>query len=99
MTSAGAEQWVIASAVTTAGLYGYLRWRGQSKASTEVFVTAWGVVYVTLSVMTLASPGLGAGFAILVMAADLLANLEGVAAEITKVEAGAGITTTPGETK
>lgn len=86
MTRSGADQWIIASAVTTGGVYGYMRWRGQGAAPVQVFVTAWGVVYVTLSIVALASPGLAAGFAILVLAADLLSNLQSVTAEIAKVE-------------
>lgn len=88
MTRAQADQWIIASAVITGGVYVYLRWRGAHSAPVQVFVTAWGVVYVVLSVMALAAPGIAAGFAMLILTADLLANVQGLAKEIEKVEAG-----------
>lgn len=86
VTSGQADQWIIASAAVTGGIYAYLKWRGAQTAPVPVFVTAWGVVYVTLSLMALPAPGLGAGFAMLVMVSDLLANGKDLADEINKVE-------------
>jgi hypothetical protein len=85
VTRSQADQWIIASAVVTGGTYAYLRWQGSAKAAPiGRFVTAWGVVYVGLSIMALASPGIAAGFAMLVLVADLLANLPDLAAQINK---------------
>lgn len=98
MTRSGADQMVIASAATTAGVYGYLRFRGQDTAPLQVFVTAWGVVYVGLALTSLVSPGLAAGFALLVMVGDLLANMEPIAAEIARAE-GTAVKPSKGKTK
>jgi predicted membrane-bound mannosyltransferase len=46
------------------------------------FATAWGFVYLIIAVMAEAAPGLGGGFAILVMTGDLLANTGNVIAEV-----------------
>lgn len=86
MTRGQAEQWIIASAAITGGVYAYLRLRGSHTTPIARFSTAWGVVYVSLSVMALAAPGVAAGFAILVLTADVLANVPTLAAEIAKVE-------------
>lgn len=75
--------------MVTGGTYAYLRWQGSGKAAPiSRFVTAWGVVYVGLSIMALAAPGVAAGFAILVLTADLLANLPDLAAQVNKAEGG-----------
>jgi hypothetical protein len=66
------------------GLAGVLR--GAHATPVQTFVTAWGVVYVVLSVMALAAPGVAAGFAMLVMTADLLANVPDLAKQINQVE-------------
>lgn len=86
MTSAGADQWVIASAAVTGGLYAWLKLRGAQDTPVQTFVTGWGVVYVSLSVVGMAVPGLAAGFAILILAADFLANGQLIAGEIAKLE-------------
>lgn len=86
MTRAGADNWIVASAVVTAGVYGYLRYRGANQTDMQTFATAWGVVYVMLSVMAMAAPGVAAGFATLVMTADLLGNGQALAAEVAKAE-------------
>jgi hypothetical protein len=97
MSPSTAERWVVISAVVTAGVYLYRVLGGgpTAKASNPrqlisgkpppplgQFATAWGVVYLVIALMAEAAPGLGGGFAILVMTGDLLANTPALAGQV-----------------
>jgi hypothetical protein len=94
VNEATAERWVVISAVTVAGVYAYRRVVEPSSPPATAkkilgvgglpplgaFATAWGFVYLVVAAMATAAPGLGGGFAILIMTADLLTNT----ADLTK---------------
>lgn len=75
MTVGSANRWVVVSAVTVGGIYAYQMIAGKSKATLGQFTTAWGVVFFILSLIATGAPGLSASLAILIMTADLLANI------------------------
>lgn len=54
------------------------------------FVTAWGFLFLSISVVAQVSPGLGGSFAILIAVSDLLSNTQSVLADIGKAQANAG---------
>lgn len=74
MNTAQSNRWVVASAMTVAGIYGYTFVKKTNKATPGQFATAWGVTFFALALLATAAPGLAASFAILVMVVDLLAN-------------------------
>jgi hypothetical protein len=91
----------VISAVITLGIYAYRRLAGDGAAPGKLtnvvsqkppvplgqFATAWGFTYLIVSVMAEAAPGLGGGFAILIMTADLLANAGQLLSTVAKQEA------------
>jgi hypothetical protein len=94
-----AEHWVVISALIVAAVYGYRRLiepvqQGNIKNIIGIgnpvplaqWATAWGVVYLVISVMAEASPGLGGSFAILIATGDLLVNIGSVTADVQKQE-------------
>jgi hypothetical protein len=98
MSQATAERWVTISAVTVAGIYTYRRLVEPSTPPATVkklmgvgelpplgsWATAWGFTFLVVSVMAEASPGLGGGFAILIMTADILTNSASLFADVGK---------------
>lgn len=111
MSAAKAESIIITSALIVFGVYFYRHLveattandHGISQllgfgspANIGRFFTAWGVVFLVLSVTATLAPGLAGSFAILVTVADLLGNAQQVSKDInTKLkqspnEAGAG---------
>jgi hypothetical protein len=100
MSRATAERWVVISAVVTLGIYAYRRLAGAPAAPGGLaniinqkppvklgqFTTAWGFTYLIIAVMAEAAPGLGGGFAILVMTGDLLANIGNVLGQVQQQE-------------
>jgi hypothetical protein len=95
-----AERWVVISAVITLGIYAYRRLAGAPAAPGKLanivsqkppvplgqFATAWGFTYLIVATMAEAAPGLGGGFAILIMTADLLANAGNIITEVQQQE-------------
>ena len=88
MTEATAERWVVISAVTVAGVYAYRRMVEPSSTTLTKgqligvgnppqlgrFAVGWGFTYLVVAAMASAAPGLGGGFAILIMTSYLLTN-------------------------
>lgn len=110
MNGENGERWVVISAALVAGVYAYRRVTesGTTQPATAkalagsgapvsvgAFVTAWGVMYLIISIMETASPGFGGAFAILVAAADFLSNSPAIFNDIGKRTAsknvGAGV--------
>ena len=103
MDQATAERWVTISAFTVAGVYGYRKLIEPSAPPATVkklmgvgelppvgsFVTAWGFTFLIIAIMTEASPGFGASFAILVATADLLTNSASIFSDVGKQEGSA----------
>jgi hypothetical protein len=93
-----AERWVAISAVAVLVVYAYQRIAGKQPTTTGAkavatsqapfgqFITAWGFTFLVIAGMAEAAPGLGGGFAILVMTADLLANTPGLVGSVKKQE-------------
>lgn len=75
VTQGKAETWVIVSAATVGGCYAYLKWQGKTQTPVSEFVTAWGVVFFSLSLVATAVPGLAGGLALIIMTSDLLGNM------------------------
>jgi hypothetical protein len=105
MTSDQAEKWVIASALTVAGVYAYRRMTetpgkppvtGKQLAGIGElpplgpWATAWGLTYLVVAIMATAAPGLGAAFAILIATGDLLTNAQSIFADVGAQEGSAG---------
>jgi hypothetical protein len=105
MTSDQAEKWVIASALTVAGVYAYRRMTetpgkppvtGKQLAGIGElpplgpWATAWGLTYLVVAIMATAAPGLGAAFAILIATGDLLTNAQSIFADVGAREGSAG---------
>jgi hypothetical protein len=100
MSRSTAERWVVISAIVTLGIYAYRRLAGDPAQPGKLanivsqkppvplgqFATAWGFTYLIIAVMAEAAPGLGGGFAILVMTSDLLANAGSLLSEVAKQE-------------
>lgn len=57
-------------------------------ANVGSFITAWGLVYLVISIVTSAAPSLGGSFAILVAVGDALTNTAQVATDINSKVAG-----------
>ncbi len=91
MTTSAANRWVVVSAVTVGGIYGFQTIKGNAKAGVGEFVTAWGVVFFVLALVATGAPGLAGAMAILIMVADLLANTPALANLITQAEGGAAL--------
>lgn len=86
--SGNGERWVIISALTVLGIYAYRRLTETASGPFTVkkavglgnplpvasFITAWGFVFLVISLMQTADDGLGGAFALLVMTTDFLAN-------------------------
>jgi hypothetical protein len=117
MSQGTAERWVVISALVVAGVYAYRRivepvQTGNLKNIIGIgnpvplgqFATAWGTMYLVIAIMASAAPGLGGGFAILVMTGDLLTNTANLTADLNKQQGtttqaatgGAATTTTGG---
>jgi hypothetical protein len=109
MSADTAERWVVVSAAATAGIYFYRQFtEGSSPPATlkrvagvgkppvplGAFATAWGFTYLVLAMMASAAPGLGGGFAILIMTADFLTNANSVFTDVLGLEQSAGATGT-----
>jgi hypothetical protein len=61
---------------------------------TGQFVTAWGATWLIVSIMAEADPGLGGAFALLILAADFLANANVLFTDVTTAEtSSAGVKT------
>ena len=101
MSRDSAQRWVVISALLVAGVYGYRRITEPvqpGKLSNILgigelvplgqFATAWGFTYLVVAIMAEAAPGLGGAFAILIAAADFLANTGSAVADIGKAESG-----------
>ena len=99
MSKQGAERAVVISALVVFVMYFYRHLTegttqtnggvGQllglgAPANVGRFVTAWGFIFFTLSIITEAAPGLGGAFAILVATGDLLTNGTQVVKDINK---------------
>lgn len=100
MNQQSAEKAVTISALIVAGVYIYRRLTegtgpatgsklaqlaGQgSPPPAGVFITAWGITYLVISILASASPGFGGSFAILVATGDLLSNTQQVANDINQ---------------
>lgn len=76
MNPAQARKWLVISALVTAGVWGYRRFREgpQSITAFPEFITGWGAVYFILAMITEAAPRFGGAFSILIMTGDLLHN-------------------------
>lgn len=109
MTSAGAEKAITVSALLVAGVYAYRRLTegsapatgsktaqllGQgSPPSIGTFITAWGLVYLFISVAASAAPSFGGSFAVLVAVGDILTNGSQVFADVNhKLKTGGTLT-------
>lgn len=103
------ERWVVISAVIVAGIYAYRRSTETPAATATLkgvagsgppvalgaFVTAWGCVFLVISIMASADADLGKAFAILVAAGDLVVNGQDIANDIINKVKPATKTTTP----
>lgn len=96
MSPGAADQLIVVSAVTVGGAYAYLVYKGTPPSSVGEFATAFGVIYFTLSLIATFSPGLGGAFALLVMAADLLANLPALTSAVGQDVPGIAATSSAG---
>jgi hypothetical protein len=102
MDRATAERWVITSALITAAIYAYRRLTEPTASPTTAknligqgappplgtWATAWGFMYLGISIMAQAAPGVGGGFAILVATADFLSNGPALFSDVGKQEGG-----------
>lgn len=99
VTREGAQKAVVISATVVFGMYFYRHLtEGTTSVDNGIhqligfgtpanigrFITAWGFVFLMLSIVAEASPELGASFAILVATGDALANGAQVAADVNK---------------
>lgn len=96
MNQQTAERWVTISAALVLGMYAYRRLTESPSDTATIknvfgigapaplgkFITAWGVVFLGISIMATAAPGLGGSFAILVAAADFLTNSQAVFTDV-----------------
>jgi hypothetical protein len=104
MNDTTAERWVVISAVTVAGVYGYRRMTEPAAPPVTIkklagvgelpplgsFATAWGFTFLVVAVIATASPGLGGSFAILIATADLLTNSASLFADVGKQQKAPG---------
>lgn len=76
MNAAQARKWVVISALTVAGVWGYRRWREGPDALMKFpeFATAWGATYFILSMIAEAAPRFAGSFAVLILVSDILEN-------------------------
>ena len=113
MNQSQAEQAVVISAFTVAGIYAYRRFTEPSAPPATAkkllgvgelpplgsFATAWGFTFLIVAAMAEVSPGLGGSFAILIATADFLTNSSSVFTDVTKQEKGsAGSASAPAST-
>lgn len=115
MSRQQADRWVVISALVVMMVYGYRRLSESTSDTASIkqilgigappklgaFATAWGVTYMVIAMMAAASPPLGGAFAILVMTADLLANIPAIASDLKNRTASAGssaVTTSAAQT-
>jgi hypothetical protein len=122
MSQQTAERWVTISAVTVAGVYVYRRMTEPTSQPATLpkllgigelpalgaWATAWGFTFLVVAVMAEASPGLGGGFAILIMTADLMTNASSIFGDVSKqqkskasasVASASGLTTVSAPTR
>lgn len=98
MDKATADRWVTIAAAIVAGVYFYRRVTEPAAGPTTAkklvgigqpvplgsFVTAWGFMFLVLSIVAEASPGLGGSFSALIATSDLLTNMPAITADIGK---------------
>jgi hypothetical protein len=109
MSQGTAERWVTISAATVAGIYAYRRLTEPSGPPATfqkligvgelpqlgAWATAWGFTFLVVAMMAEASPGLGGGFAILIMTADALTNSTSLFGDVGKAEKKGATTPAP----
>lgn len=98
MDKATADRWVTIAAAIVAGVYFYRRVTEPAAGPTTAkklvgigqpvplgsFVTAWGFMFLVLSIVAEASPGLGGSFSALIATSDLLTNMPAITADVGK---------------